>query len=558
MKTWALCITLITALLSTQRGMTQNYADQYKKGKQELKVSNYLQAMNNFRSCMVYDKANPYELYASYYYAFAAYQSGWYKIARETLFKLRKSHPKWNQLDEVNYLLAKVFNAEKEYFEVFKTLRKISNHSFEPRIEALKKSTVEKIDDTQILEMLLEDNKEPVIANALINTLKQPDQINRRVELMNEYHLTPTQQLPPPDEGPISVVAMLPFLTNTLTTSPSPKKNQQVLDLYTGMRMAVDSLNKKKIDIRLLAYDTRRDSTEINRLLALDELKSATLLVGPLFKEGLRAMQVFSNTYAIPLVANPMSADGDVLQQPNTILFQPSFETQAKRSAEFLAAHAKAKYCIVYYDEIAYDSLQANAFIAKADELGIKTLFKRKVNKKTGSKILSDLTDKKDSVNFLIKRDSIGGVYVASDDPLLFMKAVNAIEARRESSWVIGKESWFNDNNNLIPKFSTTKTAFASPNLINISTPRFRSFQNSFLKAHGKMPTLASYIGFEFMYTFGNLLQQDRHYFQKQDIHQSIQGWLSDGYLLQSRDNGLVPFGRFKDGEYVRIQNWEN
>lgn len=556
MKTRALYITLITALLFTQRGMAQNYAEQYKKGKQELKASNYLQAMNTFRSCMVYDKANPYELYATYYYAFAAYQSGWYKIARETLFKLRKSHPKWDQVNEVNYLLAKVFSAEKEYFEVFKTLRKISNHSFKPRIETLKKSTVEKIDDSQLLEMLLEDNKEPVVANALINTLKQPDQINRRVELMNEYHLTPDQPLPPPDDnGPISVVAMLPFLTNTLTASPSPKKNQQVLDLYTGMRMAIDSLNKKKIDIRLLAYDTRRDSTEINRLLALDELKSATLLVGPLFKEGLRAMQKFSNTYTIPLVVNPMSADGDVLQEPNTILFQPSFETQAKRSAEFLAAHTKAKYCIVYYDEIAYDSLQANAFIAKADELGIKTLFKRKVNKKTGSKILSDLTDKKDSVNFLIKRDSIGGVYVASDDPLLFMKAVNAVEARRENSWVIGKENWFNDNNNLIPKFSDTKTAFASPNLINISTPKFRNFQNSFLKAHGKMPPLPSYIGFEFMYTFGNLLQQDRRYFQKQDIHQPIQGWLGDGYLPQSRDNGLVPFGRFKDGEYVRIQN---
>jgi len=556
MKTGTLYAAVIIVLLFSQKGRAQNYAALFEKGKQELKAANYARAMLSFRSCMVYDKANPYELYANYYYALSAYRRGWHKISRETLFALGKSHPKWNQMDEVHFLTAKNFSAEKEYFEAFKTLKKISNPDFASRIEALKKSTVEKIEDAPTLEMLLEDYKDPTVADALVNILNQPSQLNRRAELVNEYRLKYAPPSAPAVSGPIYAAALLPFLTKTLNKSPTPKKNQQILDLYIGMRMAADSLKQNKIDVRLLAYDTRRDSVEINRLLALDELKAVSLLVGPLFKEGLHAMQRFSNSRRIPLVPNPMSADGNVLRQPYTFLFQPSFETKAKRSAEFLAAHTKAKYCAVYYGEAGHDSLQARVFAAKARELGIKTIFKRKVNKRTSSRILSDLTGKIDSVNFIIKRDSIGGVYVASDDPLVFMQAVNAVEARREDIWVLGDESWFNENNNLISKFSTTKTAFASPNLINISAPKFRAFEHSFLKAHGKMPSLASYIGFEFMYTFGSILNQDRNFFQKQEVHQPTQGRLNDGYLMQpSRDNGLVPFGRFRNGEYERIQN---
>lgn len=558
MKNWIISITLFTMLQFSREGLAQSYADQYKKGKAELKAKNYSQAMLCFRTCMVYDKENPYELYAHYYYALAAYHRGWYKIAKETLFALRKKN-KWNQKDEVNYLLAHIFLAENEYFEVFKTLNKIKDPGFAGRKEALKKTTVDKITDSQTLEMLLEDYKEAVVADALLKTLNQPEQVNKRNDLIKQYHLTPPQPQPAVEnKSGIRVVAMLPFLTNSLSPSPAPKKNQQVLDLYTGMRMAADTLKKNKVDIQLVAYDTRRDSVEVNRLLALDELKSADLLVGPLFKEGLRSIEEFAAAEGVPLVVNPMSTDGSVLQQPQTILFQPSFETIARRSAEFLAAHAKVKYCVVYYDEMANDSLKANAFITRADELGIKTLFKRKLNKKTGSEILTDLLTKKDSLTFLIKRDSIGGVYVASDDPLIFMKAINAVEARREATWVIGEESWFSNNHDLISKFSATKTAFASPNLINISTPRFNNFQQSFLKAHGKMPNPASCIGFEFMYTVGNTLSRDRHYFQKQEAAQPVRGRLSEGYQLQpSRDNGLVPFGRFKNGIFERVQKWE-
>ena len=64
-------------------------------------------------------------------------------------------------------------------------------------------------------------------------------------------------------------------MVNTLDPSPAPKRNQSVLDLYEGMKQAVDTLEKQGVKLSLRAYDTEWKVDKIKSILNTDELKKS-------------------------------------------------------------------------------------------------------------------------------------------------------------------------------------------------------------------------------------------------------------------------------------------
>jgi hypothetical protein len=52
----------------------------------------------------------------------------------------------------------------------------------------------------------------------------------------------------------------MPFLAATLDPSPVVKRNQFVLDIYDGVKLAADSLRKQGINLEILAYDNERSA----------------------------------------------------------------------------------------------------------------------------------------------------------------------------------------------------------------------------------------------------------------------------------------------------------
>jgi len=143
------------------------------------------------------------------------------------------------------------------------------------------------------------------------------------------------------------------------------KRNQFVLDMYEGMKMAVDTLNAQGIHLDLYAYDTDRTAEGTRSLLDMEELKSSDLLVGPLFQEQSKLVLEFSEKNKINMI-NPITNNSEFLgKNPFALLYQPSQETLGIRSAEMVAARAKNKNCIVYFSESPRDSVKAFSFMKK-------------------------------------------------------------------------------------------------------------------------------------------------------------------------------------------------
>ncbi|MCU0418162.1 MAG: hypothetical protein MUC38_00775 [Cyclobacteriaceae bacterium] len=543
----------------------QDFKEEFANAKQLFAAGQYSKAMDAFMPLTVYDRKNPYPEYASFYYAVSAYKLGFFSIARDQLFQIKKLYPRWEQIPEVNYWLTVLFFEQREYFQAMVAAQEVSK-SLSIDLQNLKKFHLAKVGDVETLRMLLEENPyDREVADAFLKQLiKDPfhreqhtvDSVVNRFGFLSDDYVTPS---PSTKKEKYQVAVIMPFLASTLDPSPNKKKNQYVLDLYSGMRVAVDSLSREGIKIDLLAYDNEKNGEVTRRILEKEEMKGMDLIVGPLFPEEAKWVSAFASEQEIALVVNPVSGNPDFVRgNPSALLFQPSYATVARRSAELAAAKAKNKYCLVYFGSTSRDSVMAKHFIGKADSLGLKVVFAQGLTRENSGTILSVLTaateydEWKNPKVFKLKRDSIGAIFAATNDPLYYTKIMNAVEARGDSILVIGDESWLEDTSMDYRKFEKVWTALAAPNFTLLGDPALRQFRKRYWNMHGLLPGDYAKIGYEFMLVMGRALHLYGDHFQPFMQEQTVKGHVMTGYRLQpAGDNGLVPFIVFRQGQPV-------
>ncbi|MBI3483184.1 MAG: amino acid ABC transporter substrate-binding protein, partial [Bacteroidetes bacterium] len=546
-------------------GLSQDFKKQFKQAKELFANENYSAAMDAFRPLTIYDRANPYPEYASFYYALSAQKLGFNTVAKEMFSQTKSIYPEWDQLDEVNYWLYKIYLGQREYFHALKLSAEIRNNALMKEIDAMKRDALSKVEDVEILKMLMEENpndyeviralayglgKSAAPADtALLDSIAHQKNWNKKDFI--------TLEDPPLFKDVYRIALLLPFRANSLDPSPTKKRSQFVLDLYEGMKQAADSLVGEGVRLDLLAYDTDHDAETIKSLLKEEELKTADLIVGPLFAEDSKSVQEFSEINKINLVVNPLSFNIDLVgQNPFAFLFQPCHKTIGEKSAEILASKTSNKNCFVFYGESPKDSVMAFSFIKAALSLGVKIPYAEEVRGETSGKILETLAtateydEWKNPTQFKLKLDSIGSVFVASDDPLIYTKVINSVETRGDSVLVVGQENWLEDNSVELSKFEKIKITFAAPNFSSVNGKPYLEFRKKYLQHHGVLPGPYAQKGFEFMMVMGRALKKYGAHFQRGLSQDGVNGVLTSGYQMQlTRDNARVPFIAFLKGK---------
>lgn len=559
-------------LLTTGSVLAQDFRKQFKQAKDHFEEEEYSQAMDSFKPLMIYDQSNPYPEYASFYYALAAQRLGYTSVAKETFLQMKKLYPDWKQMPEVNYWLFKMYFDQGEYFQGLLTASQISDPEFQSSIKEIKRAYFPKIDDPETLKMILEDYPDDrEAARALVLVLgSQPVHLQetRLIDSLCNHYALPREQLVtvvapvPIFKENYRIALIMPFLASTLEPSPVKKRNQFVLDLYYGMKLATDTLAKQGINLELLAYDNERSLEATKKLLQKEELKTADVIVGPLFQEEAVPVQQFATENAINLVINPLSNNSEFATKLFTWLYQPSHETLGIRSAEWVAAKVKRNTCMVYYGETVKDSVMAFSFIKRALELGVKIVYAEEVRKETTGSILTTLTkatefdEWKNPTQFSLKRDSIGSIFVASNNELIYSKVINSVEARNDSIVVMGNESWIQETSVDYTKFERTRVVMTAPNYISPTTPAYTEFRKHYIQKHGTLPAEYSAIGYEFVITLGQMISQyGANFLITMPEDTQIPGSLTQGYFFQaSHDNGRFPFITFRNGRLITAE----
>jgi len=541
-----------------------DYTKQYYNGKALFREGKYNLAMETFKPLIPYDKNNPFSEYASFYSALSAYHQGYKALAKSSLIEIKKIHPSWDKADEVNFWIGKINMEDRDYFQGLKVLGSIQDKSLQPVIDALKVKSLADINDVETLKMMREEYpKDPIVAATLAKSMSKnlanPADKVIVENLIKEFNFNRTDYIP---EMPktffkdvYSVSVLLPFMVNTLDPSPTLKRNQNVLDLYEGMKLAADTLAKQGVKISLRAYDTERSADKIKNILNTEELRNTDLMVGPFFQEETKPMVEFSLTQRINTF-NPLHNNIELIAiNPYAFLLQPSLETLGKKSGQFLGDYVKKKTCVVFYGTSRRDSVLVANFTSAAAEKGLKIISSNRLSREASKNVITILAtptefdEFKYAKEFTLKKDSLGCIFVASDDPLIYAKVISGIETRGDNVVVLGSESWLDQHAIDVEKFQTLPIVLSSPNFVNVDKPFARAFLKKYVKTHGRVPTSYASTGYELMLFLGNQLKKNGVYFQEGLSKATIPGYLSEGFNFQtSRSNELIPFIKFENG----------
>lgn len=561
------CASVLIITLTFADGVAQDYGSKYVAAKQLLEEGKYNLAMESFRSLMVYDQQNPYTQYASFFYALAAYRQGYKELAKNSWLQHRLLYPQWEQADEVTLWLAKIYFEEREYFQALKVLKELDSRR-RNESQNLQRYYLGKVEDVETLRMMYEEHPaNEVIGERLAKRIAQQPANLQDSSLLNSliarFDLDADALQPPAPvvikKEKYRVALLFPFLAKSLEPTPVLKPNQFILDLYQGMRYANDSLAKEGMQLELLSYDVERNPEVLRELLNARELQSADVLVGPLLgTEETRLVQEFSKRNGIYMI-NPVTSNSSYLgDNPFAMLAQPSHETIGAKTAEMVDRLLTNKNCFVLYGDAAKDSLMAAAFIGRARQLGVNVVHVERINRERTQGILPLLAtatqydEYNNPTEFKIKRDSLGSVFVASEDPVIYAKVISSIQFRNDSTKVFGLESWIAPENTTVnfDTFERVGVVMAAPNYTDESDKAYQQFRRNFIARTGQMPNLYSRIGYDFTFLLAHALREYGVYFLSGLQEAGFQeGVIHQGYNFNaSRDNQYVPFITFREG----------
>lgn len=116
-----------------------------------------------------------------------------------------------------------------------------------------------------------------------------------------------------------------------------PRQMWSSLEFYQGMMLAVDSLNKEKIKLRVIFQDTKSVQPTLEEALNGDTLRKSQLMIAVFNnRNDIKPLADFSKEYKIPLLSYTFPNDGGVTQNPYFVLINPTLKTHLEAIFKYL------------------------------------------------------------------------------------------------------------------------------------------------------------------------------------------------------------------------------
>ncbi|MFQ3214482.1 MAG: hypothetical protein ACJAT1_001721 [Marivirga sp.] len=564
-----------------------DYQQEYLAAKVNFRLGNYQAAKVGFGKLLELNEQNPFALYANYYYAIATYQLG---DTTEALVPLRRvwlTHDQWKNRDDLGLWYGKLLLEDGQLLKGIEVFNEIETPNLKAARYAIELQSLQVYDNVSALKEALELNPyDSVLAAHLAFQINKLPIIDRPVAL--QEFLIESFQL---DRELIGVVnkevsqikntynvgVMMPFMAHDLTTVKGNKGNQFVLDIYQAIQVAASELNEQgRKQIKLFAFDTKRDSAVTAEIINSGDLLQMDLVIGPLYPKPAMLMKEYSKEYRLNMV-NPLSTNSTIIgENPYSFLLKSTAQTRARKAAKYAAENYENKVATIFYGKSEEDSLFAYSYkkYLEADSFNVKWIAPVR-SALASSEVLKSLTEvfdadtlnygkvyianlKKVRVNdgdsLIMSRDSIGHIMVATeDDKLLVFNVLSAVETRRDSVPVIGMESWVDFDQISYEQIERLGIVLVGQNFFDFTSEELAAFKSKYKDTYNILPSQFSYSGYETMRFFGQQLFDYGNYFQYGLYDKGFQkGYLYTGFdYTKSNDNQFVPLLKLVDLDFI-------
>ncbi|WP_241739202.1 ABC transporter substrate-binding protein [Pontibacter beigongshangensis] len=532
----------------------QDFEVNYNNGKVLLQQKRFEQAMKELRPVTAAAKGNDLAPEASYLYALAAFRANNQQEALLMLGQLKQQHPQWAGMPDANYLLANIQFEQKEPDQALATLGQVKAPALSEDVDRLKRHYLNRIADREAYEQLLQKYASDktvaqVYADKLLAGWYRPQDKPTLERLVAKFNLDRKRYLNPEAlrKKAYQVAVLLPFQLNQ-DLAQSARKNQFVTDLYAGMKLAQDSLQKQGINIELFAYDAGADTVGVKRLLEQPELKQMDLVIGPVYKSTAKVALRFAAENNVTVI-NPLSQDTDVAGNSHQVLlFESSVATQAQQAATYAYHTFSPKTAVIVFEGSTSDTTFARHYRQQFQKLGGRILAYRKINSAQSAAtagVFKELTVA-----------GVGHLAVFSERMTAAANAISLLNSQPSKLPLITYDKWLDINQITLRELDDQEVYFISPKYFDQTSPAVRNFRKRYTARYNIPPSTYAYSGFEMLYYFGSMLQE-----YGPDFNQSLPlAGTKRGVLYQGvgYSNAAARNEFRNDNQYVPITKLEN
>ena len=274
------------------------------------------------------------------------------------------------------------------------------------------------------------------------------------------------------------------------------QKTLGFLEFYEGALLAIDSLQRKGMNIELYVFDVCNQDM-VNALLQMEEFLDLNLIIGPVYPELQQSVASFAAKNRIPMIS-PLSSAGNY-EQNNSWYFKanPTKEYQLEQTATYIANDLSDRNFILL--QLSGNSTSADAQLAK--------LTKEKLAGKSGKNLFQEYNFQQQGVNAvkpLLDQTRENIFIIPTDNEAQVSVAVTNLTALAEHYDIVLMGT------SALPKLKSIQTEnyhrirlrYLSPYFIDYKKPLVRRFIRQYRETYFDEPSQFSFQGFDVSYYF--------------------------------------------------------
>ncbi|MCF8298562.1 MAG: LysM peptidoglycan-binding domain-containing protein [Saprospiraceae bacterium] len=138
---------------------------------------------------------------------------------------------------------------------------------------------------------------------------------------------------------------------------PSEFRSFNYIQFYEGIIIAVDSLKKLGLSVKLYVYDTKKDSTQTSKIIQKPIFKEMDLIIGPLYTKNFKIVADFAQDNKIKII-NPFSSKIDLSKSySHVIKIMPTLKSTYNQISEFIIDSFPGSTVLVVHNGNPKDSI---------------------------------------------------------------------------------------------------------------------------------------------------------------------------------------------------------
>lgn len=278
------------------------------------------------------------------------------------------------------------------------------------------------------------------------------------------------------------------------------------INMERGIMMAVDSLRKAGLSVNIHVYDTEKDTTNINAILAKPEMEKMDLIFGPLYPRQIKIVAQYAKDHKIQNVIPVPVSNKALYKNPYLSKYVTSTPTQVTKLGEYVAErYPNANVIAIKNKSDKQDAFYFDDFVASYNATAAKNPSIYTKNVKTAEMSTSS---KLTSVEGKLNDTALNVIVVPSEElghvSNFVTKLVTTSNRNPYSKYkylVVGLEDWI-DFETIDEKYkSRFNLNVVTSGFIDYNAPDVKRFIKEFRTEYGIVPDKYAINGFDAAFT---------------------------------------------------------